>query len=159
MNTFEIEALMDEEIETHESEAEVPANSLALVGDSLPAFGIVAAVMGVVHALGFSRSPCRRAGGADRPRDGGDFPRHFAGLRIYLPTGERSASEKRRNHQNDALRQSHAAHLTSNGYAPPIAVEFGRKTLYSSERPSFIELEEHVRAVKNPQQQTTTEDA
>lgn len=44
MNTFEIEALMDEEIETHESEAEVPANSLALVGDSLPAFGIVAAV-------------------------------------------------------------------------------------------------------------------
>ncbi len=35
-----------------------------------------------------------------------------------------------------------------NGYAPPIAVEFGRKTLYSSERPSFIELEEHVRAVK-----------
>ena len=46
-----------------------------------------------------------------------------------------------------------------NGYAPPIAVEFGRKTLYSSERPSFIELEEHVRAVKNPNQQTTTEDA
>ena len=48
-----------------------------------------------------------------------------------------------------------------NGYAPPIAVEFGRKTLYSSERPSFIELEEHVRAVRNPagQQQTTTEDA
>lgn len=36
-----------------------------------------------------------------------------------------------------------------NGYAPPIAVEFGRKTLYSSERPSFIELEEHVRAVRN----------
>ncbi|MDO7161019.1 hypothetical protein Q5N85_19010, partial [Acinetobacter baumannii] len=42
------------------------------------------------------------------------------------------------------------------GYAPPIAVEFGRKTLYSSERPSFIELEEHVRAVRNPNQQTMT---
>jgi hypothetical protein len=51
MNTFEIEARMDEEIETHESESEVPANSLALVGDSLPAFGIVAAVMGVSSAL------------------------------------------------------------------------------------------------------------
>lgn len=45
-----------------------------------------------------------------------------------------------------------------NGYAPPIAVEFGRKTLYSSERPSFIELKS-TRAVKNPNQQTTTEDA
>ena len=38
MNTFEIEALMDEEIETHESECEVPANSLALVGDSADGF-------------------------------------------------------------------------------------------------------------------------
>lgn len=46
MNAFEIEALMDEEIETYEQESEVPAGSLAMVGDSLPAFGIVAAVMG-----------------------------------------------------------------------------------------------------------------
>ncbi|MEG0264080.1 MAG: flagellar motor stator protein MotA, partial [Citrobacter sp.] len=36
---------------------------------------------------------------------------------------------------------------------------FGRKTLYSSERPSFIELEEHVRAVRNPTAQQTTEEA
>ena len=36
------------------------------------------------------------------------------------------------------------------GYAPQIAVEFGRKTLYSTERPSFMELEEHVRQVKSP---------
>ncbi|VEB85050.1 chemotaxis protein MotA [Citrobacter koseri] len=62
MNTFEIEALMDEEIETHESEAEVPANSLALMGDSLPAFGIVAAVMGVVHALASADRPAAELG-------------------------------------------------------------------------------------------------
>ncbi len=62
MNSFEIEALMDEEIETHESEAEVPANSLAIVGDSLPAFGIVAAVMGVVHALGSADRPAAELG-------------------------------------------------------------------------------------------------
>jgi chemotaxis protein MotA len=36
-----------------------------------------------------------------------------------------------------------------NGYAPQIAVEFGRKTLYTSERPSFEELENHVREVKS----------
>lgn len=36
MNPFEIEALMDEEIETHESEAEVPANSPAMVGTRCP---------------------------------------------------------------------------------------------------------------------------
>lgn len=62
MNTFEIEALMDEEIETHESEAEIPANSLSLVGDSLPAFGIVAAVMGVVNALASADRPAAELG-------------------------------------------------------------------------------------------------
>ena len=35
-----------------------------------------------------------------------------------------------------------------NGYAPTIAVEFGRKVLYSTERPAFIELEEHVKQTK-----------
>ena len=32
-----------------------------------------------------------------------------------------------------------------NGYAPSIAVEFGRKVLYSTERPTFGELETHVK--------------
>ena len=35
-----------------------------------------------------------------------------------------------------------------NGYAPQLAVEFGRKVLYSTERPTFTELDEHVRAAK-----------
>ncbi len=38
------------------------------------------------------------------------------------------------------------------GYAPQIAVEFGRKRLYTTERPSFLKLEEHVRQVKAPAQ-------
>jgi len=36
-----------------------------------------------------------------------------------------------------------------NGYAPQLAVEFGRKVLYSTERPSFTELDDHVRQVKS----------
>jgi hypothetical protein len=32
-----------------------------------------------------------------------------------------------------------------NGYAPALAVEFGRKVLFSTERPTFIELENHVK--------------
>ncbi len=36
-----------------------------------------------------------------------------------------------------------------NGYAPPIAIEFGRKVLFSTERPSFSELEKHVKSVKS----------
>ncbi|HAF00634.1 MAG TPA: flagellar motor stator protein MotA, partial [Methylophilaceae bacterium] len=36
-----------------------------------------------------------------------------------------------------------------NGYAPAIAVEFGRKVLYSTERPGFSELEDHVKQAKS----------
>ena len=35
------------------------------------------------------------------------------------------------------------------GYAPQVAVEFGRKVLYSTVRPSFLELDDHVREVKS----------
>ena len=158
MNSHEIEALMDEEIETHESESEVPANSLALVGDSLPAFGIVAAVMGVVHALASADRPAAELGALIAHAMVGTF------LGILLAYGFISPLAsvlRQKSAETTKMMQCVKITLLSNlnGYAPPIAVEFGRKTLYSSERPSFIELEEHVRAVKNPNQQTTTEDA
>ena len=51
LNAFEIENLMDNEIETHHDEGNVPALIIAKIGDGLPAFGIVAAVMGVVHTM------------------------------------------------------------------------------------------------------------
>ncbi|MGZ8316174.1 MAG: flagellar motor stator protein MotA, partial [Telluria sp.] len=51
MDAFQIENLMDNEIETHHHEGAVPAHVMAKIGDGLPAFGIVAAVMGVVHTM------------------------------------------------------------------------------------------------------------
>ena len=36
------------------------------------------------------------------------------------------------------------------GYAPPVAVEFGRKVLFTADRPSFKETDEAVRATKSP---------
>jgi chemotaxis protein MotA len=158
MNTFEIEALMDEEIETHENECEIPANSLAIMGDSLPAFGIVAAVMGVVHALASADRPAAELGALIAHAMVGTF------LGILLAYGFISPLAtvlRQKSAETTKMMQCVKVTLLSslNGYAPPIAVEFGRKTLYSTERPSFIELDEHVRAVKSPNQQTTTEDA
>ncbi len=56
LQSHEIEALMDEELETFRQENEVPASGLN-IGDSMPAFGIVAAVLGVVNALGSADRP------------------------------------------------------------------------------------------------------
>jgi chemotaxis protein MotA len=51
LNAMEIENLMDVEIETHHHEAMLPSHTIAKLGDGMPAFGIVAAVMGVVHTM------------------------------------------------------------------------------------------------------------
>ncbi|HEC1113910.1 TPA: flagellar motor stator protein MotA [Yersinia enterocolitica] len=158
MNAFEIEALMDEEIETHEQECEVPAGSLAMVGDSLPAFGIVAAVMGGVHALASADRPAAELGALIAHAMVGTF------LGILLAYGFISPLAtllRQQSAETTKMMQCIKVTLLSslNGYAPQIAVEFGRKTLYTTERPSFIELEEHVRRVKAPAPQATEEDA
>ncbi|WP_038886367.1 flagellar motor stator protein MotA [Serratia marcescens] len=157
MNAFEIEALMDEEIETYEQESEVPAGSLAMVGDSLPAFGIVAAVMGVVHALASADRPAAELGALIANAMVGTF------LGILLAYGFISPLAtllRQKSAENVKMMQCIKVTLLSslNGYAPQIAVEFGRKTLYTTERPSFVELEEHVRRVKAPVQQVTEEE-
>ncbi|AHG22029.1 flagellar motor protein MotA [Chania multitudinisentens RB-25] len=156
MNAFEIEALMDEEIETFEQESEVPANSLAMVGDSLPAFGIVAAVMGVVHALASADRPAAELGALIANAMVGTF------LGILLAYGFISPLAtllRQKSAETTKMMQCIKVTLLSslNGYAPQIAIEFGRKTLYTSERPSFVELEEHVRRVKAPAPQATEE--
>ena len=51
LNAMEIENLMDNEIETHHHEGDIPVSAIAKLGDGMPAFGIVAAVMGVVHTM------------------------------------------------------------------------------------------------------------
>jgi chemotaxis protein MotA len=148
MNAFEIEALMDEEIETLESEHEAPAHSLQLMGDSLPAFGIVAAVMGIVHTLEQADRPAAELGALIAHAMVGTF------LGILLAYGFISplaALLKQKCAENGKMLQCVKVTLLSslNGYAPQIAIEFGRKTLYTTERPTFGELEEHVRQVKS----------
>jgi chemotaxis protein MotA len=46
---------------------------------------------------------------------------------------------------------------TLNGYAPQLALEFGRKALDSADRPSFDELEAHVRGARNAETETEIE--
>ncbi len=149
MNPFEIEALMDEEIETFHQEGEVPAGSLAVMGDSLPAFGIVAAVMGVINALAAADRPAAELGALIAHAMVGTF------LGILLAYGFISPLAtllRQQNAETSKIMECIKVTLLSslNGYAPQIAVEFGRKTLYTTERPSFTELEEHVRKVKSP---------
>jgi len=148
MNSHEIEDLMDEEIETRQEELEVPANSLNTVGDAFPAFGIVAAVMGVVNALAAADRPAAELGMLIAHAMVGTFLGILLAYGFVLPL-----ATLLRQKSSDQLKMMQCIKVTLlsslNGYAPQIAVEFGRKTLYTSERPSFEELENHVREVKS----------
>ncbi|AOR65941.1 flagellar motor stator protein MotA [Pectobacterium wasabiae] len=158
MNAFEIETLMDEEIETIEHESEIPASSLTMMGDGLPAFGIVAAVMGVVHSLAYVDRPAAELGMMIAHAMVGTF---LGILLAYGFVSPLAALLRQKNAEKIKVLQCVKVTLLSslNGYAPQIAVEFGRKTLYSTERPSFTELEEHIRRVKSPTQQASDSNA
>jgi len=144
MNAFEIEALMDHEIETHHHEAEVPGHAIQKLADGLPAFGIVAAVMGVVHTMGSVGLPPAELGKLIAAALVGTF---LGILLSYGFVGPLSGLLEQRAAESSKIFQCIKVTLLAslNGYAPAIAVEFGRKVLYSAERPTFGELEEHVK--------------
>ena len=147
MNAFEIENLMDHEIETHHHEAEVPAHTVQKVADGLPAFGIVAAVMGVVHTMESVGLPPAELGILIAHALVGTFLGILLGYGAVAPLA--MLMQQRADESSKVLQCIKVTLLaTLNGYAPAIAIEFGRKVLYSTERPSFAELEGHVKQAR-----------
>lgn len=148
MDAFQIENLMDNEIETHHHEGEVPVHCLAKMADALPAFGIVAAVMGVVHTMQSVGLP---------PAELGILIAHalvgtFLGILLaYGFVGPLSTLLEQKLHESTKVLQCVKITLLAslNGYAPALAIEFGRKVLFTTERPSFLELEAHIKTSKS----------
>jgi chemotaxis protein MotA len=145
LNALEIEALMDHEIETHHHEGAIPAHAIQRTADGLPAFGIVAAVMGVVHTMASVGLPPQELGMLIAHALVGTFLGILLSYGFVAPVAallEQKLAESSKIYQ--CVKVTLLASL--NGYAPQIAVEFGRKVLYSTERPGFSELETHVKA-------------
>ncbi|HMM54192.1 MAG TPA: flagellar motor stator protein MotA [Candidatus Desulfobacillus sp.] len=147
LNAFEIENLMDNEIETHHHEGEVPIHALSRTADALPAFGIVAAVMGVVHTMESVGIPPAELGKLIAAALVGTFLGILLSYGFVAPLA--SLLEQKLDEATKMLQCMKVTLLASmNGYAPQVAVEFGRKVLYSTERPGFSELEEEIRSRK-----------
>ena len=147
MNAFELESLMDLELETHHHEAEAPSHALQNMADGLPAFGIVAAVMGVVITMGYISEPPEVLG----HHVGAALVGTFLGILMgYGFAGPMAASMGEQAKEEGLIFGCAKTCIiaTLNGYTPQIAVEFGRKALTSDLRPSFIELEEYVKGQK-----------
>lgn len=147
MDAFQIENLMDNEIETHHAEGEVPVHCISKLGDALPALGIVACVMGVVHTMESVGLPPAELGILIARALVGTF---LGILLSYGFVGPLATLLEQKLHESTKMFECVKVTLLAslNGYAPALAVEFGRKVLYSTERPSFGELEEHIKASK-----------
>jgi chemotaxis protein MotA len=143
LNAMEIENLMDLEIETLHHEAMEPSHVIGELGQAFPAFGIVAAVMGVVITMSSVGLPPEELGILIARALVGTFLGILLAYGFVNPIGILLAQKAdETNKMLLAIKVTLLANLQ--GYNPAMAVEFGRKSLYLSERPSFIEMETHI---------------
>lgn len=147
MDPFQIENLIDNEIDTHHQDGELPIHALTKLADGMPAFGIIAAVMGVVHTMGSVGLPPAELGKLIAAALVGTF---LGILLSYGVIGPLAALLQRKLQEASKMYQCIKVTLIAsmNGYSPVLAVEFGRKVISVTERPSFIELETHFKQSK-----------
>jgi chemotaxis protein MotA len=147
LNSHEIESLMDSEIETHHNEEYAAVAAINRLAGGLPAFGIVAAVLGVVNTMGSVGQPPAVLGGMIASALVGTFLGILLAYGFVEPLG--GLLEQKVDDGSKELQCIKTTLLASmQGYAPQVAVEFGRKVLFSTDRPTFVELESHVKGKK-----------
>ena len=144
LNAHEIESLMDSEIETHHQEEHAAVAAIGRLAGGLPAFGIVAAVLGVVNTMGSVGQAPAILGGMIASALVGTFLGILLAYGFVEPLGgllEQKVEDAGKEFQ--CIKTTLLASMQ--GYAPQVAIEFGRKVLFSGDRPSFTEFEAHVK--------------
>jgi chemotaxis protein MotA len=145
VSPFDLEAMMDIDLEVHHHEALKPAAAISKVGDALPGMGIVAAVLGVVITMGAIDGPPSEIG----HKVGAALVGTFLGILLcYGFVGPMATSlEHKVDMEGQYLVTIKAGILAlSKGLAPAIAVEFARRSIPSELRPTFSETEQYCRA-------------
>jgi chemotaxis protein MotA len=145
-NVFEIEALMDEELETHHQEKERIVTAMQSLADGTPALGIVAAVLGVIKTMGAISEPPEVLGHLIGGALVGTFFGVFVAYGFFAPMAAslKSTFEAESKYYL-SLKAGLLAHI--NGQPPVMSVEFARKALFSEVRPTFSEVEEATAAL------------
>jgi chemotaxis protein MotA len=141
---YEVESLMDADLETHHEESARPVSVLVKVGDAMPGLGIVAAVLGIVITMQVIDGPPQEIGHKVAAALVGTFLGILAAYGFIQPI----AANLEMVNQNEAryLQCLRAGLMALSRSMPPvIAVEFARRTIFSDVRPSFKEMEEAVR--------------
>jgi len=147
ISSYELESILDNELEAHHEEGVAPAKSLNNVADALPGLGIVAAVLGVVLTMGKMKEPPEVLGHSIGAALVGTF---LGVLLCYGFVGPLARNlEQVIGDDKDYLNVLKVGLVSFiGGAAPQIAVEFARRAIPGHEKPSFIEVEDALRAMK-----------
>jgi chemotaxis protein MotA len=137
---FDMDQMMELDMEVHHHEATQPVSALTTVADALPGLGIVAAVLGVVITMGSLGGPPEEIGEKVAAALVGTF---LGILACYGVAGPLSSSmAKSADAENEYLHVLRVLLLAFlKGSAPMIAIEMGRRAIPAHVRPSFDEME------------------
>jgi len=144
----ELESLLELELETHHKEAHAPSHAIQTAADGLPAFGIVAAVLGIVKVMSIvGDAPPAVIGQKVASALVGTFLGILLGYGYVGPVASALAARADEDSKPyELVKMALIAYLR--GYPPQVAIEFARKLLFSEVRPSFQDLEAELKAAK-----------
>ncbi|HXF55696.1 MAG TPA: flagellar motor stator protein MotA [Hyphomicrobiaceae bacterium] len=144
--THEIEALMDEEIQTIRNDKLKAYHSMVTISEAFPALGIVAAVLGVIKAMGALDQSPEILGHLIGAALVGTFAGIFFSYAVVSPIANKIKTVREKKLRLYVIvKQTLLAFM--NGAMPQIALEHGRKTISAYERPSIDEVEQETFAV------------
>ena len=144
VDPFDMDQMMELDMEVHHQEATQPVNALNTVADALPGLGIVAAVLGVVITMGALGGPPEEIGEKVAAALVGTFLGVLLCYGFVGPVGANMA--KLADEHNDYLHVMRVLLLAFlKGSAPMIAIELGRRAIPARVRPTFEEMEKYCK--------------
>ncbi|OPY85210.1 MAG: Motility protein A [Smithella sp. PtaU1.Bin162] len=144
----ELEALIDQELESHHEEAMTPSHSVNTIADGLPGLGIVAAVLGVVLTMGKIKEPPEVLGASIGAALVGTFMGVLLCYGFVGPMGKHLEFIATEDLQYMNVIKVALLAFIGGGAAPKVAVEFGRRVIPGNMKPSFLEMEDIFREAK-----------
>lgn len=144
---YQLEELMDQSMEVHHEDGHAIIKAISRVGDAMPAFGIVAAVMGVVHTMGALHLPPAELG----KLIAGALVGTFLGILIaygFIAPVAALVEERLENESNVYKCAQKGILCCAKGISPVMTTEYMRAMINANKRPSFEELETNLKASK-----------
>ena len=141
---FDVDQMMELDMEVHHHGAGLPVAALSTMADSLPGLGIVAAVLGVVITMGALGGPPEEIGHKVAAALVGTF---LGILLCYGFIGPVASNMAKNTDEEHAFYHVLRVIIVSfiKGSPPSIAVEFGRRAIPGHLRPSFQEMEKFLK--------------